>query len=131
MHGAGISTRTKLRRPGGEGQEHDGQARRSARFSPAPRAAALAHGRGDERAGRRTCQIVDEAELWNGAARVEDVCAASSRAPTVQSRTTPSQDPETTKSERRAEPTADTQRGIGPGTSRRFSGPPRPSRGPF
>ena len=44
---------------------------------------------------------------------------------------TPSQDPETTKSERRAEPTADTQRGIGPERPRRFSGPPRPSRGPL
>ena len=51
------------------------------------------------------------------APRASRLCAASSRAPTVQSRTTPSQDPETTKSERRAEPTADTQRGIGPGTS--------------
>ena len=51
------------------------------------------------------------------APRASKLCGASSRAPTVQSRTTPSQDPDTTKSDRRADPTADTQRGIGPGTS--------------
>ena len=61
---------TVLRRPGGEGQEHDG-VRRLGDLLPAPEPRLLAHGRGDERAGRRTCQIVDEAELWNGAARVE------------------------------------------------------------